>query len=197
MSLNLHTLNYDPSVPTEGQRVGSFLIGAGGTVITETGTALDVNIASSDIDIQVDLDLSNFVADDAPDTENPLKVGTRAKDGLLAAISASDDKADMISDMYRRLWVNNAPNVGWAVTQEAVAAVAAQKLAVPTPGRQRLLVQNQGDKSIWIGETVAVAVGDGFEVPKYSTLEIPFGEDLDIFAISTSGTQDVRWVELG
>jgi len=47
MSIQISKLDFDPADPTANQRVGSFLIGAAGAVITETGTALNVNIASS------------------------------------------------------------------------------------------------------------------------------------------------------
>jgi len=47
MAITMDRLQFDPSDPTENQRVGSFIIGSGGAVISETGTALDVNIASA------------------------------------------------------------------------------------------------------------------------------------------------------
>ena len=52
------------------------------------------------------------VADDAADSGNPLKVGSRAVDGALTAISASDDRADLLSDLYRRTGRRPADNPG-------------------------------------------------------------------------------------
>ena len=43
------------------------------------------------------------VADDAVDSGNPVKIGSRALSGALAAVSATGDRADLISDLYRRI----------------------------------------------------------------------------------------------
>lgn len=51
MGISIDKLDFDPSSPSDNQRVGSFLIGAGGDVLTSTTLggkeALDVNIAGS------------------------------------------------------------------------------------------------------------------------------------------------------
>lgn len=45
--LSLERLLFDPSAPADGPLMGSYLIGSGGTVISETSTYLDVNIAGA------------------------------------------------------------------------------------------------------------------------------------------------------
>ena len=120
-NLSLERLLFDPTAPSDGPSVGSYLVSLGGNVITDTGSALDVNISSSDIDIQIDIDTSNFVADDEVFTENGMPIGYRAHDAssALSALSADGDKSDALSDLYRRLFINDAPNI--AGSNEAVS----------------------------------------------------------------------------
>lgn len=147
--------------------------------------------------VLADIALESDVADDAADTENPLKVGTRAVSGLLSAISASGDKANMISDMYRRVRFTDAPSVGASVASVAVAATATQIDASALAGRTRIMVQNVGAKDIYIGFSNAVAVANGLKVAKGAVLELPFGEDLDLYGISDGGSSEVRLVQIG
>ena len=167
----------------------SYLLGWDGSAwdrISATGGLLDVNI---------NLD-SFLVADNAADSGGSLKVGSVAKDGLLTAISDDEDRADLISDLYRRIWVNSSPNVGQGYGALSVSATAGEVLATPLAGRQRLLLQNLGDKAVYIGFDGSVTTANGIKLPKNASVELPFGEDLNVYMISESGTQDVRYIEL-
>lgn len=140
--------------------------------------------------------VSSGVADDAADTENPLKVGSRAVDGALTAISASGDKANVISDMYRRVYVNTAPNVGFKTSAATVGLTAAELVSSPLLGRTRIMIQNLGNKEIFIGFDNTVTSANGLRVSAGAFLEMPFGEDLDIWAIGAAAGLDVRIVEI-
>ena len=146
--------------------------------------------------VLADVRLESDVADDAPDTENPLKMGSRAVSGALAAISATGDKANVISDMYRRLYVTTAPNVGFKTSAANVGTIASQLVAVPLAGRGRIMIQNLGNAAVYIGFNNTVAVVNGLKISAGAFLEMPFGSDLAIWVIATSGTQDVRIVEI-
>lgn len=151
---------------------------------------------STRLKVYADINFSAMVADDAVDSENPLKVGSRAVDGALTAISASGDKANVISDMYRRVYVNDAPNVGFKTSAASVAATAGEIASSPLLGRKRIMIQNLGNKAIFIGFDNTVSTSNGLRISAGGFLEMPFGEDLDIYAISESGTQDIRVVEI-
>lgn len=140
--------------------------------------------------------LSSAVADDAVDTENPIKVGSRSVDGLLSAISASGDKANLISDMYRRLFINAAPNVGFNVSAATVTTTAAELASSPLAGRMKLQIQNLGNQAIFIGHSNSVTSANGFRISAGATETIEFGEDLDVWAIASAGSQSVRIVQL-
>ena len=167
---------------TVNQGTSPWVIGDGGGSITVDGA---VSIAGG-------------VADDAADSGNPLKVGSRAYAGssALAALSASGDRADMLSDLYRRIYINDAPNI--SVTNAAVAVdttAGGVSLGTAAAGRTRILIQNNGDKSIFVGAGTVTAV-NGLEVAKGATLALEAGQALAFKAIAASGTQDVRVLQL-
>lgn len=140
---------------------------------------------------------SEPVADDAADAGNPLKVGTRAVSGALAAVSATGDRANMISDLYRRLFVNTTPNIAGsnaAVSVDTTAGGVALAAAV-LAGRRFIRVQNLGNKAIFWGfGTVTSAVGS--RIAAGGTELIEAGPDIAVKAIAESGTQDVRVLQL-
>lgn len=145
-----------------------------------------------------DLDLAgDLVADDEVDSEDPLKIGYRSTDAALTALSAAGDKSNAISDIYRRLYINDSPNISSATTQVDVDNVA--EVALPTTaldGRRRMQIQNLGPQDIYIGPT-GVAVGDGFRVAKGATESLEIGEHVVLYAISSSATpSDIRVFEL-
>ncbi len=138
------------------------------------------------------------VADDAVDAGNPIKVGTRAVSGALAAVSATGDRANMISDLYRRLWVNNAPNVAGSNAATAVddTAGGVAVFASPLAGRTRVLVQNLSNKAVFLGFGT-VTTANGIRLSSASTLELEMGPDLALKAIGQdAGPHDVRVMQL-
>lgn len=203
-SFSLERLEFDTANPNDGPNIGAYLrAGSDGDQLTSTLTggkeALDINIAGSDIDIQVDLDLDNLVADDSPDTEDPLKVGSRGHDQatVLGALSADGDKANQISDLYRRVWGTTASNVGWTASAATVGSTAAQIDGTKQGGRQFIVLQNNGDKPVFVGHSAAVTTATGYEIGKGATASFEFGEALDVYAISTAAGQDVRVIQAG
>lgn len=96
-------------------------------------------------------------------------------------------------DALGRVTVNDSPN-------NAIANVALPVLtsatALPTlANRTRLLIQNNGTKSIFIGDS-GVTLLNGIEVAKGATLILEAGPGLAFFAIADTSTQDVRIIEL-
>lgn len=159
------------------------------------GDGTDFLAVNTDGSINVEID--GNVSDDAADSGDPVKVGSRSVDGLLSAISASDDRADLLSDMYRRVWVNDSPNVGITLSKPTISTTAAEIASTPQPGRTRILVQNLSNQAIYLGEDNTVTISTGIRVNKNMTLELPWGEDLDLWAISDTGiTSDVRVLEM-
>jgi len=235
--ITLDRINFDPSSATDPARVGAYLISNAGNVITDTGSALDVNLKTSDLfvtedaahtgpdsgplimgirqdaggspvsadgdfhpfifnndgELKVAADLTSSVGDDDADSGNPIKIGGRAVDGLLTAISANNDRYDLLADMYRRTWVNTSPNVGYNVADADVTDSAAELASTPLAGRRIMTVQNLSNTDIYLGHSNAVTTSNGIMVPKNGSWSNEFGEDLDIYAIAgTAGPHDIR-----
>lgn len=130
--------------------------------------------------------ITGDVADDAADSGNPLKVGSVSTDAALTELSAAGDRANLISDIYRRVIVNSSAAV--AVKQDVVAAsaVEVQIAATALSGRRKIIVQNVGNKDVFLGAT-GVSDADGIELKKRANVELELGEHVDIFAICSAG----------
>lgn len=225
-SLTKHQLGFDSGDLANSDQVGANLL-AGGTALTATGTSLDVNLTNisiavtgSDFDIRdlthasdsvkigdgtdflaingdgsINVSISS-VADDAVDSGNPIKVGSRAV-STLGTVSNANDRADLVSDLYRRIYVNNQPNIAGNLLNPTVSNTASQADATPLAGRKRILIQNLSDKNIYVGTSNAVTTSTGIEIPKKGDLEMEWGENIEIWLISPTGiTSDVRVLEL-
>lgn len=135
-------------------------------------------------------------ADDAVDAGNPVKVGSRVVGGVLTAI-ADADRANVISDTFRRVWVNNAPNVSVAQTQRTISGVLSALPATNLTGRTRIVIQNASTgaaNSVYIGGAgTTSANGTRLSAGAVVTLEI--GDDVTLSGIS-GGSADIRILEL-
>lgn len=137
-------------------------------------------------------------ADDAADSEAPVKIGSRSVSGAaLTTVSANNDRADLISDKYRRVWINDSANVGLLSAAAGVADSAAALVATAMAGRRSVMVQNLGSKAIFVGDA-AVTTATGIRVSAGATVDIDLGENVSLFAIAAvAGPQDVRVLEVG
>lgn len=169
---------------------------AAGSPVSADGDAHPL-VFNDDGELKVAADLTSSVADDSADSGNPIKVGGRAQDqgSALSQVSAADDRFDLTGDLYRRLHINEAYNVGWQVNAATVTTTAAEIAATPLDGRKYVTVQNNGSQDIAVGTSGAVTFANGLIVPKKSSASFAWGESLDIYAIADSGSQDVRVAE--
>jgi hypothetical protein len=135
------------------------------------------------------------VADGIADTENPSKVGTRSAWGALSAITANNNRADMISDKYRRMYVNNGSNIGSLPTPVSVGLTAAALLASQLPGRRTILIQNNSKKPIYIGSDNTVTAATGIVLQGGADMPMDIGQDIVLWAIGSAAGQDVRVFE--
>lgn len=169
---------------------------AGGSLVSADGDYAPLQVDANGL-LRVSAQVVGSVNDDAVDSGAPIKVGSRAYStaSALAALSASGDRADLLSDLYRQLFVRDSHDRAIQVTQDDVTTTAAEVLATPLAGRKTILIQNKGSKEVYIGHTSGVTAADGIEIPKHASMEFKFGEAINIFMIAASGTQDVRFLE--
>lgn len=85
----------------------------------------------------------------------------------------------------------------WLVSAETVDTTAGgvQLVATPLTGRLRVEIQNLGSQDIYIAEATGVTVSSGLKVPKGSSYEQALDAGAEIWAITPSGTSDVRVAE--
>lgn len=167
-----------------------------------TDTSADGDLSYLKVDdrgaLYTNTDITSNVADDEASTENPILVGAVAHDAssALGALSADGDKGHFLLDLYRRVFTNDACNVGWQVNSKTVTTTSAQLDATPLAGRKKVIIQNPANvRSIWIKNTTATADEASIEIPRNSSMEFPFGESLPIHAICAVGTIDVAFME--
>lgn len=139
-------------------------------------------------------------ADGAADNENPVKTGTRSAWGVLTALSANNNRADMISDKYRRVYINDGANIGIKTTQKNVDNTGAVALlAASLSGRRIVMVQNLSSKEIYLGKDATVTASGatgGIRLAAGGFFTLTLGEDVPLFAIGTSNSaQDIRIFE--
>ena len=170
---------------------------AGGSPVSATGDAHPL-VFNADGELKVAADLNSDVGDDDVDSGNPVKMGGRGVDGAsaLTALSASNDRYDLLGDLYRRTWVNKSANVGILNSAATVGTTAAEVLASPLAGRQTVTIQNNGTAAVYVGSSAGVTTANGLRIPRRSSATYDFGEAIDIFMISGSAGQDVRFIEV-
>ena len=142
--------------------------------------------------------VSGDVADDAVDSGNPLKVGSRSTDAALTELSAAGDRADLISDIYRRIMVNSSAAI--AVAQSVLAVDdtlgGTQIASTALSGRRKILIQNVGSNEVFLGAS-GVTAANGIELKKRTSVELELGEHVDIYAIcSATETTSLRILEM-
>lgn len=81
-------------------------------------------------------------------------------------------------------------------TNVSVSTVTELKVGASNiPDRKVMVIQSQGN-SIFIGFNNSVTSSNGIEIRKRQTLILEVGERVQVFAIASSGTIDVRIAEL-
>lgn len=135
-------------------------------------------------------------ADGAADDEYPVKIGFRAM-STLTAVDAND-RADGITDLYRRQWVNDSADI--AATNAATSVddtVGGTQLKVAALAcRRNIMIQNLDNKAIYVGLT-GVTAATGMRIGAGASMMLDVGPNIDLYAIGDAAGADVRIMELG
>lgn len=85
----------------------------------------------------------------------------------------------------------------WLVSNETVDTTAGgvQLVATALTGRLRIEIQNLGTQDIYIAEATGVTTSSGLKIPKGSSYEQALDAGAEIWAITGSGSSDVRVAE--
>jgi hypothetical protein len=126
------------------------------------------------------------------------------QDVLAGSTNTNGDYQSFKTDSVGSLWVRlsegvalDSPNSAFNTEAVAVDATAGgtQLLAAPLSERKKLLIQNLSNKPIYIIESGQTAA-DGIRIAASGNWEIEAGPGIDLYAITESGTADVRLFEL-
>lgn len=215
MSINKFQSVFDPTT-NELDIIGSYLKASDGTLLTHTDVggkkALDVNVAAG-INVEVDLshlddsvrlgDGTNFFTSTSENGDISLDVHISNSDLDIRDLTHVSDSVK-IGDGTDFLAVEtdgsinvNAKKVGMtslAHSAVSVTSTEVQLVASPLSGRKTILVQNLGNSNIYLGLT-GVTTANGVLLPKGASVEFEYGAAIDLYAITASGTADVRIFE--
>lgn len=134
------------------------------------------------------------VADGAADTENPVKIGSKVKTGALTS-TANNNRADLISDDFRRVWMNSSANISVLNTAVSATTTATAVPTTPLTGRRYILIQNLENKKVYLGGS-AVTTATGIEISSKGSWEGEVGDDVALYIITAAGAADIRVQEL-
>jgi len=181
LEVNISMEKAEDSAHTDGD-IGSFSLGVRQDTLASSVSA-DGNYAALKVNSRGGLWSVpvGTVADSVTDTENPVKIGMRTLAGPLAALAAGQ-RADAISDLYRRLYVNTSANIAILAAAASVTDTAAI-IASALGGRRTIMVSNRGNKPIYVG-SAAVTAAAGFTVSAGATIAIDLGQNVDLYAIA-------------
>lgn len=116
------------------------------------------------------------------------------QDTLASSTSASGDYQSFKTDALGRLWMNDTHQT-MVFAAVSVLVTATDLVASDLANRKRILLQNLGTKKIYIGDA-SVTTANGIELFSGASMELDIGPGINLYAISSSGTQDVRVMEL-
>ena len=70
------------------------------------------------------------------------------------------------------------------------------KVGASTQVERKVLILQPSDSKVWIGFDNSVTTSNGIEVFKRQTVFLEVGEDITVYAITDTGTADVRIAEM-
>jgi hypothetical protein len=202
MGIQKDKLIYDGTTPADGDSVAAFLHGSGGK-LTSTNVggkeALDVNVANA-IEVSIDKANDSIVAWQGGTWEVSFAAGSTT------AVTATDldirdltDASDSVQASQKGTWSVAAKDCAETFLNTLVAvSTTAAMVASALTGRRRILVQNQGNKAIFVGPSGVSNTGasTGLKVSAGANIEIPLGAGAALHAIAESGTQNCVIMEL-
>lgn len=83
----------------------------------------------------------------------------------------------------------------WQTSVLSATSTAGEIAATPLSNRLRMVIQNLGTQDVYLGEDNTVTTSTGIKLPKGSSFEFPYGATANIWAITASGTADLRIAE--
>ena len=165
--------------------------------IAQGGNTMVVN-ADGSINVNADISVVNG-SDKAEDSAHVSgDIGTYVlsvrEDTLTSSTSASGDYQSFKTDALGRLHVMDAGQSA-VFSAVSVSSTATDLVASDLANRRKILVQNIGSKNIFIGNS-GVTTSTGVMVPAGASAEFELGSQVNLHAITASGSSNVRVMEV-
>lgn len=216
-------LFYDPTAPTLGDIVGTYSLGKTGNVITSTtvggAEAMDVNLVSTisvdlngvyDVSLNPNPDTVGIIVYTRAATPGAAQQTQRTTGGNAAAtltpanVQGIDTQAILyaydgttysrVTMLDTRLSVEETYG-SFTIDNKSPSTTAANIITTPLALRKLVTVINRGNVSIFIGPDNTVTAATGFEIAARTGYEFKFRQAVNIFALTSSSTTDIRIIQ--
>ena len=117
-------------------------------------------------------------------------------DATTSSIAISDGTNTLAINTDGSINAKTGVAAAMKATSETVSATAAQVLATPLAGRTSVIIQNEGNQSVYVGHDNTVTSTNGIKISKASSATLDVSDAVDIYMISASGSMSVRFLEL-
>lgn len=164
--------------------------------IAQGGNTMVVN-ADGSINANVDVSVVNG-SDKAEDAAHvSADIGTYIlsvrEDTLSSSTSASGDYQSIKTDALGRTYSNEAAQSA-VFASRAIATTATDIVVSDLANRTRILLQNTGGNTVFIGLS-GVTTGSGIRLDRDASVELAVGPQVDLYAIASGGSSTLRVAE--
>ena len=122
------------------------------------------------------------------------------EDSLVSSTSASGDYQSLKTDSLGALWTNvykqaPATHTGWLVSANNIVDTAELVVAADLSNRKTIMIQNVGNRPVYLGHSNAVTSSNGIRLSAGAALEVELAAGVAIYAISDVSGSDIRVAE--
>lgn len=198
--------------------ISSWLKDGSGNAIGSTGGALDVNVASGNLTVDLSHTEDSVALGDGTSLLTSTTVGgdigldVNIINASIAVTATDLDIRDLshlqdstkIGDGVEFLAINADGSINANVTPAGFASGVygansvgntATAITAGTSGRDKVLIQAL-DRDVYVGFNASVTTSNGILVPKGGSYEMEVSDGVTLFGITSSGTCDLRYQEL-
>jgi hypothetical protein len=169
-----------------------------GTALAANGDYIPLSTdASGNLRVTGSVSVNGTFAEDSAHTnaDSGMHVLTVRKDALSSNVSADGDYGSFLAWSEGSLKVVDIPNIAVVAAAVSVTTTATALPTTPATNRRSIVIQNRGDKPIFVGPS-GVTTSSGIEIPKGGSYEAEAGPTVAFYGITASGSADIRVLEL-
>jgi hypothetical protein len=186
------------ALPAGTNNIGSITVTDGTDTIA---IAADGSIAVTDNGGSLTIDNSDLttIAGAVSGTEMQVDVVAALPTGsnTIGKAYITDGTEDLAINADGSINVQSAPAGldSWQTSTLSATSTAGEITATPLSNRLKMIIQNLGAQDVYLGEDNTVTTSSGMKLPKGSSFEISLGATANIWAITSTGSSDLRIAE--